>query len=151
MSRPQTKQIAPSAPQNAAPPVVAAMEDAAADLTAAVPAAASDLQIVQAALSADMTTVAGLRAIEAGRQALSRVGNVLTDRLQRSRAEVAEYREKLRILKPKLYHSPRSGQFKVTPEEPHNVFFKKTHPVQYAAIVAGGRVGEDFEFVLDAE
>jgi hypothetical protein len=153
MSRPQTKPIAPTTPAQpaAAPPVVAALDDAAADLTAAVPVAQDDLQIVRVALDADMATVEGLRAIEAGRQALSRVSHALTDRLHRSRTQVAEYREKLRVLKSRLYHSPKSGQFKVTTDEPHNIFTKKSHPIQYAAIVAGGRVGEDFEFVLDAE
>lgn len=107
-----------------------------------------DLDLVRFGLEANLLTVEGLKEVEAGRQAMARLSAQLTDRLHQARLQVAEYRDKLRVLTPKLYHG-KYGQFKVSPDENNCVFAKADKPVQYATIVAHGKLGVDYEFVLE--
>ena len=107
-----------------------------------------DLDLVRFGLEADLTTVAGLKEVEAARQAMTRLSTQLTDRLHEARFQVAEYRDKLRVLTAKEYHG-KNGSFKVSPDEPYRDFTKATHPVQYAAIINRGKLGVDYEFVME--
>ena len=107
-----------------------------------------DLDLVRFGLEADLTTVVGLKEVEAARQAMTRLSTQLTERLHEARFQVTEYRDKLRVLTAKEYHG-KHGSFKVSPDEPHRDFAKESHPVQYAAIVAKGKLGVDYEFVME--
>lgn len=106
----------------------------------------ADMELAAAALQADTVTLEGIVVIEAGRAAMLRLAKELDSRLDRAKRVVAEFRQTIRVLKHRQYTARLSGLFAPPAGA---VYSKLTQPNHFAAIVGGGKVGVDFEFVAE--
>lgn len=106
----------------------------------------AEVQAIVEALSAEINDLEDLKRVEAGRAALATLSELLTARLDKAKGMVAEFRQTLKVLKRRQYSARGCGIFSAGEGCLYN---KRTAPQQFAAIVATGKIGVDFEFLVE--